>query len=73
MEGRWYIQRDGERFGPYNMLQLKQMTTTGQLLPVDFLLAADASEPVPAGSVPGLFSLGEKDEAQITRPGAPKA
>ena len=55
MADGWFIQRDGQKLGPYSSAQLKQMTTTGQLLPVDLVARGDGGKWVPASQIKGLF------------------
>lgn len=57
MASVWFLLRDGRRFGPFPFDQLRQMTTTGQLLPVDLLAQAEGGPWVPATRVPGFFGL----------------
>lgn len=56
MADQWFVQRDGQRFGPYSAAQLKQMTTTGQLLPVDLVSKGEGSKWVAASQIKGLFA-----------------
>lgn len=56
MADLWFVQRDGQKFGPYSPAQLKSMTTTGQLLPVDLVARGDGGKWVPASQVKGLFA-----------------
>jgi len=56
MAGEWYIQRDGQRFGPYTAAQLKQMAGTGQVLPVDMVSKGDGGPAKPASQIKGLFA-----------------
>lgn len=56
MTDQWFVQRDGQKFGPYSPARLKQMTTTGQLLPVDLVSKGEGGRWVPASQIKGLFS-----------------
>lgn len=52
----WYIQRGDQTFGPFTAGQLRAMTGTGQLLPVDLVARGDGGKWVPASQVKGLFA-----------------
>jgi hypothetical protein len=55
MANVWFLLRNGRSYGPFQSAQLRQMTTTGQLLPVDLLAQAEGGPWVPASEVPGLY------------------
>ncbi len=57
MANVWFLLRDGRRFGPFQFAQLRQMTTTGQLLPLDLIAQAEGGPWVPASQVPGLYDV----------------
>jgi hypothetical protein len=56
MADHWFLQRSGKRYGPFTFPQFQQMTTTGQLLPVDLVAQAEAGPWLPAAQVPELFA-----------------
>jgi hypothetical protein len=56
MADLWFVQRDGQRFGPYSPAHLKQMTTTGHLLPVDLVARGEEGRWLPASQIKGLFA-----------------
>jgi hypothetical protein len=56
MSDVWYIQRGDQTFGPFTAGQLRAMTGTGQLLPVDLVARGDGGKWVPASQVKGLFT-----------------
>jgi hypothetical protein len=41
MADHWFMQRYGQRYGPFAFPQFQQMTTTGQLLPGDLVAQAE--------------------------------
>lgn len=55
MANVWFLLRNGHRYGPFQFAQLRQMTTTGQLLPVDLIAQTEGGPWVPASEVPGLY------------------
>lgn len=55
MANVWFLLRDGRSYGPFQLAQLRQMTTTGQLLPVDLLAQTEGGPWVSASEVPGLY------------------
>lgn len=56
MADQWFVQRDGQKFGPFSPAQLKQMTATGQLLPVDLVSKGEGGKWVAASQIKGLFA-----------------
>lgn len=56
MADQWFVQRDGQKFGPFSPAQLKQMTATGQLLPVDLVAKGEGGKWVAASQIKGLFA-----------------
>jgi hypothetical protein len=57
MAKRWFMTRDGKkRYGPFSRAQLRQLVSSGRLLPSDMLWPEGAPKWVPASSVSGLFS-----------------
>lgn len=60
MSNDWFLLRDGRRYGPFSFAQLQQMTTTGQLLPVDLLAQTEGGPWMPAAQVGGLFAPSHK-------------
>ena len=79
---QWYISRGGQRVGPLDAAQLKQMAGNGQLQPTDHVWREGMAEWASAKQVKGLFpsSLFPADAAPSTgtpgtpgTPGAPSA
>ena len=70
---QWYISRGGQRVGPLDAAQLKQMAGNGQLQPTDHVWREGMAEWASAKQVKGLFpsSLFPADAAPST--GAPGA
>lgn len=68
MADGWFIQRDGQKLGPYSSAQLKQMTTTGQLLPVDLVSKGEAGCWVPSSQIKGLFAAPVKQPPPLNAP-----
>ena len=56
MADEWFVERDGQNFGPYSPAQLRSMTATGQLLPVDRVRKGGEGPWKPASQVKGLFA-----------------
>ncbi len=56
MADQWYTQRDGQKYGPFSPAQLKQMTVSGQLLPVDLVSKSADGRWVAASRIKGLFA-----------------
>ncbi len=52
---QWYISRGGQRVGPMDGAQLKQMAGSGQLQPTDHVWREGMAEWAPAKQVKGLF------------------
>lgn len=52
----WFILHDGERFGPYNLEELKQGVEAHEINPrLDMAWKEGLADWIPAGEVPGLF------------------
>jgi hypothetical protein len=62
MADHWFVQRDGQTFGPFGPAQLKQMTATGQLLPVDLVSRGGDDRWIPASQITGLFPAPAKQQ-----------
>ena len=56
MSDVWYIKRGDQTIGPFDAGQLRAMTGTGQLLPVDLVARGDGGKWVPASQVKGLLA-----------------
>ena len=69
MANVWFIKRDEQKTGPFTSGQLRQMVTTGQLLPIDLITNGEADNWVPASNVKGLFAPTAADPA--IEPAAP--
>jgi hypothetical protein len=52
----WFVVRDGKETGPFTAPQLKDMTTTGRLIPDDLVRRADMQAPRKASTIKGLFA-----------------
>jgi len=65
MADEWFVQRDGQNFGPFSSAQLKQMTTTGRLLPVDLVTKGEDGRWVPASQIKGLFATSPAPASQL--------
>ena len=63
MANVWFIKRDDQKAGPFTSGQLRQMATTGQLLPIDLITKGEAGNWVPASNVKGLFAPPAADPA----------
>lgn len=55
MAQQWFVQRQGEKTGPYSSRELKQLVEQGELHPEDLVWCAEISDWVPAARVRGLF------------------
>lgn len=51
----WYIERGGQRYGPYTTAQMKEFATSGHLLPIDLVQRDGMEQPVIASQIKGLF------------------
>jgi hypothetical protein len=69
MADEWFIKRDDQKTGPFTSGQLRQMATTGQLLPIDLITKGGVDNWVPASNVKGLFAPPVADPA--IEPAAP--
>jgi hypothetical protein len=57
MGNRWFITRDRkQRHGPFSDAQLRQLASSGRVLPSDMLWLEGSTQWVPANSIDGLFS-----------------
>jgi hypothetical protein len=65
MADEWFVQRDGQNFGPFSSAQLKQMTTSGRLLPVDLVTKGEDGRWVPASQIKGLFATSPAAASQL--------
>jgi hypothetical protein len=52
---QWYYARNGQRFGPVTDEQLKELATSGQILPVDSIWKEGMDKWAPASNLKGLF------------------
>src|SRR5215472_10586912 len=50
----WYYNQDGKNYGPVSPSQLRQLATSGQLVPTDMLWRQGMKEWVPAGTLLGF-------------------
>jgi hypothetical protein len=55
MADQWFIVRDDKKYGPYTLVQMKQLATSGKLLPIDMVLEEGKSQWVPASQVEAIF------------------
>src|SRR5579875_327114 len=56
MGNRWFMTRDRkQRHGPFSDAQLRQLASSGKLLPSDMLWLEGSTQWVPANSINGLF------------------
>lgn len=55
-QSQWYVNRNGQRFGPLDSKELKAAADTRRLLPTDWVWKEGMPEWVPAGNLRGLFS-----------------
>ncbi len=53
---RYYLDRSGQRFGPFTLQDLRTMTAAGQLKPTTLLNGTDGGAPLAAKDIPWLFS-----------------
>jgi hypothetical protein len=51
----WYLARNGEKYGPYSVAQLRQLAASGQVVPNDMLLQEGTQYWVEAMSIPEVF------------------
>jgi len=65
MADEWFVQRDGQTYGPFSSAQLKQMTTTGRVLPVDLVTKGEGARWVPASQIKGLFATSPAAASQL--------
>jgi hypothetical protein len=65
MADEWFVQRDGQNFGPFSSAQLKQMTTTGRVLPADLVTKGQDGRWVPASQIKGLFATSPAPASQL--------
>jgi hypothetical protein len=59
MPNQWHCNRDGKLLGPFTDQQLKQLATSGMLVPTDLIRKAGTEKWVPASRVKGLFPTNE--------------
>jgi hypothetical protein len=75
MADQWYYTRQGQRFGPHSIDQMRQMALAGQLLQTDLVWTDGMTEWTAAGRVPQLFAAapaaGPAVGAPATGGGAP--
>src|SRR4051812_11448361 len=55
MSEQWFYSRDGASNGPVSAHELKQLASSGQLAPTDFVWKEGMREWVPAEQLKGLF------------------
>jgi hypothetical protein len=68
MSEQWHMSRNGQKYGPFTLEQLKEMIGKRQLVPTDQLWKAGMAGWAPAGTIPGLFAADPLD-AERTRAG----
>lgn len=56
MSSAWYYTRDGQAFGPYSSVQLRELARQGKLTPSDLVSREGALKWVPASTIDGLFA-----------------
>jgi hypothetical protein len=66
MAQHWYLVRDGKEEGPITDQQLKEMATSGQIRPADFLRPEDTTTTIQAQTVKGLFPDAPRDSLSVT-------
>ena len=55
MADQWFIVRDDKKYGPYKLVQMKQLAASGKLLPIDKVLQEGTNQWVPASQVEAIF------------------
>ncbi len=55
MADQWFIVRDDKKYGPYKLVQMKQLAASGKLLPIDKVLQEGMSQWVPASQIEAIF------------------
>jgi hypothetical protein len=53
---RYYLDRTGQRFGPFTLQDLRTMAAAGQVKPTNLLLSTDGGSRLMAKDIPWLFS-----------------
>ncbi|HSL57237.1 MAG TPA: S8 family serine peptidase [Acidimicrobiales bacterium] len=57
---RWYLERQGHRFGPFTWHQLEEMAASGRIGPDDVLWVEGAATSQRAASIPGLLPRADR-------------
>ncbi len=68
MDNGYYYSRDGQRFGPVPVGQLRQLAAAGQLRPTDLIWTQGMPTWEPASKAQGLFPAGAAASAQASPP-----
>ncbi len=55
MAHEWFVARGGKEIGPVTAQRLKEMASSGELVPDDHVRRGDMKTPTKAGSIKGLF------------------
>lgn len=55
MSDQWYVARNKQRIGPFSSAQLRQMASSGQLMPTEMVLQRGETKWCAAGALQGLF------------------
>jgi hypothetical protein len=56
MANMWFVQRGDKKTGPVDSAELKQLASTGRLLPTDLVQREGGQDWVPAARIKGLFA-----------------
>ncbi len=68
----WYYAKEGRQHGPVSSSQLRQLASSGQLLPDDLVFREGSSNWVAASTVSGLFPPGGVVPARSSAPSRPE-
>ena len=71
MATEWYLQTDGQEYGPYTGNQLKQYAGDGRVLPTTLVKQGSAGSWLPASRVRGLFATAPS-AAPAATPASPR-
>jgi len=69
--GCWYYAHDGKKIGPFSGRKLKELATTGRILPTDTVWSEGTEWGVMARKVKNLFPPGEADESSVSASSPP--
>ncbi len=72
MSEQWYINRNGQQYGPYSTEQMKAYAQKGELSPDDYIWAQGMAEWSHARNISSLFPVHSTPASPPPQPGKPK-